>query len=62
MVVESISKDVNGFIYAIGGFTVLSAGGASIVTVLTFLKEETKVKNDDRKRPSSRRSTRKHDK
>ena len=27
MVVESISKDVNGFIYAIGGFTVLSAGG-----------------------------------
>ena len=47
MVVESISKDVNGFIYAIGGFTVLSAGGASVVTILSFLKEETKAKNDD---------------
>ena len=49
MVVESISKDVNGFIYALGGFTVLSAGGASVVTILSFLKEETKAKNDDTK-------------
>ena len=31
MVVESISKDVTGFIYAIGGFTVLCAGGASVL-------------------------------